>query len=171
MAQSEISSAVDVWRVQKTSTVPPLEVVVELMHQRFRVCCEAPRETVAIPICLYDLIDWDSKLAQAPSSMLMPVRVSAVGDDGRVTAGDVSALAVRQVLGVSFPSLCLMLMASHSAAELEAAFERMPLVRRGKEARGYNKKAESAYRTVSSGPHGPARRPLATTGGTWEESE
>ena len=129
----------DRWRIEKAVD---LGVVTELTHSRFRVGREALRETDTIPGWLGDIIDWGARLAADPSSMLMPVRASAVGDDGHGTAdrSSSSPAAVRQVLGVSFPSLCLMLMASHSAAELEAAFERMPLVRPGKVARGWSKR-------------------------------
>jgi hypothetical protein len=87
--------------------------------------------------------------------MMMPVRLSAVGDGCR--AGQSSCVAVRQVLGVSFPSLCLMLKASHSAEEIETACSRMPLVRSGKAARGTN----AGRRQWPE----PGRRPLATKPG------
>ncbi len=75
---------------------------------------------------LSPIIDWDSELARDPSSMIMPL----------TTSSRRARVAVRQVLGISFPSLCLMLQASHNAKDIEEAWLRMPLVRCGKAARG-----------------------------------
>ena len=56
---------------------------------------------------------------------------SAVGD--LRPSGDV---AVRQVLGISFPAFCWLLRNSHNASDIEKAWVYLPIVRRGKAARG-----------------------------------
>ncbi len=59
------------------------------------------------------MVDWDAELSQNPSSVMIPVRPLGQAQSPR--------LAVRQVLGISFPSLCLLLAGTHTAEEIETA--------------------------------------------------
>ena len=90
--------------------------------QQYRIDLREFRETF---IWQQDDVDWTAAVG-APSSMLVPTTVGYQ--------------YVREVLAISFPSLCWLLRDHHTAEEIETAWLHMLLLKPGKSNRGEQKK-------------------------------
>ena len=107
----------DAWRPVATERLDASQVATFPGHQ-YHIDLREFRETF---IWEQGDVDWTAAVG-VPSSMLVPT-----------TAG---YQYVREVLAISFPSLCWLLRHHHTAEEFETAWLRMPLLRLGKSNRG-----------------------------------
>ena len=79
-------------------------------------------------------VDWEA-WACSPSSMLVPTTTCAPSSSAVGDSSPVRQVYVRRVVTINFPALCWLLRKNHSAAEVEEAWLRMPLVKCGKKNR------------------------------------
>ena len=115
------------------------DIARRLTHFNFRIHRDKLWNTAAW--WNYGDVDWDA-FKRTPSSMILPLHRSAVGDPPGSSAsgsavGDCRFL-VRRVLAFNFPSLCWVFHNIFTAAELVEAWECMPLVRVAKGGRAVN---------------------------------
>lgn len=119
------AAQLDTWEKVPTHTLQADGHLEYLSSQFFEVPINEFKET-----CVWHQndVNWNAIRTRC-SSLSVPAKASSAVGGG-------SFHYIREVLAISFPALCWILRNSHTAEEIETAWQLMPIVRPGKSNRG-----------------------------------
>jgi len=149
--QDRNARPLDLWHMRK-GEAGQAELVDRMMAPDFRV-----------PDFAWETLSWwDVKWDAPRSSMLVPLK-SAFGDP---------PMAIfREVLGVPFPCFAFINRESFTAAQIEEAWQKLPILRRGKGTRGTSTTSGSSKWRRKDDWSGRWRNDDTDWGGRWREDD